>query len=160
MKEVIHKMESYADACTEVYTILSYLNENEYKKIPNNIIKVIEDNRNLEYVYKYDEKLELKQQELLKETKAILFNLFRDYLCTEKQREIIKKQQTEEREKNELKKIAKYGSKEIFNNKESKTNIENMQQENTESKNISIVKYKESLFIKIINRIKMFFIKK
>ena len=35
-----------------------------------------------------------------------------------------------------------------------------MQQENTESKNISIVKYKESLFIKIINRIKMFFIKK
>ena len=153
-------MESYADACTEVYTILSYLDEDEYKKIPNNIIKAIENNRNLEYVYKYDKELELKQQTMLKETKAILFNLFRDYLCTEKQREIIKKQQAEERKDNELKKIELYGSKEIFKKQEKELSVENMQQENTESKNISIVKYKESLFIKIINRIKMFFIKK
>ena len=153
-------MENYADACTEVYTILSYLNENEYKKIPNNIIKVIENNRNLEYVYKYNEELELKQQELLKETKAILFNLFRDYLCTEKQREIIKKQQAEERKDNELKKIELYGSKEIFKKQEKELSVEEMKQENTDIKNISMVKYKESLFIKIINRIKMFFIKK
>ena len=143
-------MESYADACTEVYIILSYLNENEYKKIPNNIIKVIEDNRNLEYVYKYDEKLELRQQEMLKKTKAILFNLFRDYLCTEKQRETIKRQQAEERKGNELKKIEQYGSKEIFKEKERKSNIENMQQENTESNNISMVEYKERFLQKLL----------
>ena len=87
---------------------------------------------------------------MLKKTKAILFNLFRDYLCTEKQRETIKRQQAEERKGNELKKIEQYGSKEIFKEKERKSNIENMQQENTESNNISMVEYKERFLQKLL----------
>lgn len=37
-------MNNYNDACTEVYTILSCLDEIEYKKIPSEIIEAIKLN--------------------------------------------------------------------------------------------------------------------
>ena len=63
---------------------------------------------NKEYEYKIKEELELKEQPMLPETKAILFNLFRDYLATPKQKEKIIKMQNDERQKNELKKQKQY----------------------------------------------------
>ena len=73
-------MTKYKDAYTEVYEILEQLDEEEYNKIPSNVITAIRENRNTEYEFELDEELELKEQELLPETKAILFNIFRDYL--------------------------------------------------------------------------------
>ena len=61
--------------------------------IPDEVIKTIEENRNTEYEFDLDEDIELKDQELLPETKAILFNLFRDYLSTAEQKEKIIKMQ-------------------------------------------------------------------
>ena len=75
-------MTKYKNAYTEVYEIIEQLNEEEYNKIPSEVIKAIEENRNTEYEFELDEDIELKDQELLPETKAILFNLFRDYLST------------------------------------------------------------------------------
>ena len=97
-------MTKYKDAYTEVYEILEQLDEEEYNKIPSNVITAIRENRNTEYEFEVDEELELKEQELLPETKAILFNIFRDYLSTPEQKEKIIKMQAEERLKNEQKK--------------------------------------------------------
>ena len=41
----------YANAYTEVYKILKCLKEEEYEKIPEEFIQVIEENRNLDYEY-------------------------------------------------------------------------------------------------------------
>ena len=79
-------MTKYKDAYTEVYEILEQLDEEEYNKIPSNVITAIRENRNTEYEFEVDEELELKEQELLPETKAILFNIFRDYLSTPEQK--------------------------------------------------------------------------
>ena len=76
-------MSNRKNAYEEVYTILQELNEEEYNKIPSEVIKTIETNRNEEYEYELDDELELKEQPMLPETKAILFNLFRDYLATQ-----------------------------------------------------------------------------
>ena len=92
-------MNNYNEACTELSTILSHLNMEEYKKIPKEVIETIEKSKNKEYVFIYDENVELRKQKLLKETRAILFNLFRDYLCTDEQKEKIIKMQQEERKK-------------------------------------------------------------
>ena len=73
-------MNNRKNAYTEVYTILQELNEEEYNKIPPEVIKTIEANRNEEYEYELDDELDLKDQPMLPETKAILFNLFRDIL--------------------------------------------------------------------------------
>ena len=96
-------MNNRKNAYTEVYTILEDLNEEEYKKIPPEVIDTIRLNRNEEYFYELDEDLELKEQPMLPETKAILFNLFRDYLSTQEQKAKIIRMQNEKRQKNELK---------------------------------------------------------
>ena len=96
-------MSNRKNAYAEVYTILQELNEEEYNKIPPEVIKTIEANRNEEYEYELDDELELKDQPMLSETKAILFNLFRDYLATPEQKAKIIRMQNEARQKNELK---------------------------------------------------------
>ena len=81
---------------------------------------------------------------MLPETKAILYNLFRDYLSTPEQKEKIIRMQREDRIKTEEKKKQEYqanfinGSEEIFKNK---------QYEKVES--TQIIQYKKSLFAKI-----------
>ena len=146
-------MSNRKNAYAEVYTILQELNEKEYNKIPPEVIKTIEANRNEEYEYELDDELELKDQPMLSETKAILFNLFRDYLATPEQKAKIIRMQNEARQKNELKKQQMYNI-DVFANKPK----ENLTENNNET--MQIVEYKENFFKKILNKIKSFFIKK
>ena len=146
-------MSNRKNAYAEVYTILQELNEEEYNKIPPEVIKTIEANRNEEYEYELDDELELKDQPMLSETKAILFNLFRDYLATQEQKAKIIRMQNEARQKNELKKQQMYNA-DIFANKPKKNLAENS------NETMQIVEYKESIFKRILNKIKSFFIKR
>ena len=146
-------MNNRRNAYTEVYTILQDLDDEEYNKIPLEVIKAIEENRNLEYDFELDDDLDLKEQTLLPQTKAIIFNLFRDYLATPEQKEKIIKMQNEERAKIELKKKQMYNS-EIFPNKESI--IEEERQEIDEDgiklkkeNGLDIVEYKPSIINKV-----------
>lgn len=107
-------MRNYNNACTEVSVILSYLNKDEYNKIPVDVIEVIEENKSKDYLFKLDEGIELNKQKLLIETRAILFNLFRDYLATSEQKEKIIKMQREERRRLEEQKSLKYNVNDIF----------------------------------------------
>ena len=142
-------MSNRKNAYAEVYTILQELNEEEYNKIPPEVIKTIEANRNEEYEYELDDELDLKDQPMLPETKAILFNLFRDYLATPEQKAKIIRMQNEARQKNELKKQQMYNT-DVFANKPK----ENQTANNNET--MQMVKYKESFFKRILNKIKSF----
>ena len=106
----------YANAYTEVYEILSCLNEEEYSKIPEELIEVFEENRNLDYEYDLNEEQDLIKQPMLKETKAILLNIFRDYLATSEQSQKIKQWMQADREYLEKQKREKYNTN-IFENK-------------------------------------------
>ena len=148
-------MSSYNNACTEVSVILNHLNKDEYNKIPPELIEAIEQNKNNEYEFKFDENTELHKQTLLIETRAILYNIFRDYLATQKQKEKIIEMQKEEREKiNEEKKL-KYNTDNIFNKNTSNT-ISNIASNATENTALTEIK-KESFIIKIVNKIKSLF---
>lgn len=146
-------MSNRENAYTEVYTILQELNEEEYSKIPPEILETIEENMNKEYEFMLDDELELKEQQMLPETKAILFNLFRDYLATTEQKEKIIKMQNEERQKNELKKQQNYNV-DVFQNK---TKISTKPIGNQDNE---LIEYRESIFTKIVNKIKNWFVKK
>ncbi len=148
----MQKIGEYNKAFTEVYTILKFLNIEEYKKIPKDIIEVIETNRDLEYEFIYNEKAELQEQKILVETKAVLFNIFRDYLATEEQRKKIKKIQMEDRLKLEREKQKLYNTN-VFMNKSVELNNTSNQNEKLET-NLQIIKHKENIFIKIIKYIK------
>ncbi len=109
----------YRNAYKEVYIILSYLDEDDYNKIPLEVIDAIGNNMNEEYEYYMNEDIDLSNQQMLPETKATLFNLFRDYLSTPEQKEKIIRMQREDRLKLERQKEQKYG-KNVFENKKVK----------------------------------------
>lgn len=83
-------MNNYYNALSEVSTILQHLELKELKKIPTEIIKDIEENKNLEYTYEIDNEKKLSEQKMLPETQAILSILYRDYIATEEKRKRIK----------------------------------------------------------------------
>ena len=72
----------YKNSLSEVYEILQYLEEKSYNKIPNKILKMIENNRNKQYEFFLDRTIPLKEQIILEETKQILFEIYRDYLAS------------------------------------------------------------------------------
>ncbi len=153
-------MNNRRNAYTEVYTILQDLNEEEYNKIPPEVIETLDANRNKEYEYFLDNELELKDQPMLPETKAILFNLFRDYLATPEQRTKIIKMQNEARQKNELKKQQMYNTDVFANKSINKTTKLNENEVKTNNNEKQIVEYKENIFKRILNKIKSLFIKR
>jgi hypothetical protein len=89
---------------------------------------------------------------MLPETRAILFNIFRDYLCTPEQREKILKMQAEERRKNEEKKC-----KEYYKIKKVIKQTEEVKEEKLERKELITVECQESLWKKIKHMIKRLF---
>lgn len=141
-------MEEYADALAEVDVILGHLDDNDYNKIPKEMIEIINKYKNKNYIFNYDDSLELKDQKLLYETRAFLYNLFRDYLATPEQSLKVKEWQREERTKLEIQKQEKYKYKELFTNKEKKE----VKEETKE-----IVEYRTSIFERFIKKIKKIF---
>ena len=86
----------YKNALSEVYEILQYLEEESYNKIPKEIIKLIDDNRNKQYDFWIDKTAPLKDQIILEETKEILFEIYRDYLASPEVKEKIIEYQKQE----------------------------------------------------------------
>lgn len=139
----------YSNAYTEVYEILSYLDKDEYSKIPEDLIEVFEENRNIEYDYEINSDLELFEQPMLKETKAILFNIFRDYLATPEQSLKIKQWLYDDRMFLERQKSEKYG-KDVFEDKKQEKKIK-------EEMQFPSVIEKQNILQKIIDKLKSFF---
>lgn len=147
-------MSKYTDAFTQVYVILNELDDEDYAKIPPEVVDAIRKNRNKEYEFEIDESVDLKDNNLLPEARALLFKIYRDYLASESQRKKILKMQNEERRKRELKKQQQYNS-DIFANKETET-IQKSELE-IQQQSIHPVPYKESIFKKLLNIIRGFF---
>lgn len=152
--------QTYKNAFTEVYKILNYIGDEDYSKIPEDIISVIEENRSKDYQYEINEDVDIFNQTMLPETKAILFNFFRDYWATPEQKEKIKMWQREERQKIEERKKMKYSTDNIFKNGSSSVrssvNNQNMEYTTATEKTFLVKLEKESIWKKIINKIKSF----
>lgn len=146
------KIINYKKALVEVDAVLSCLDYNEYKKIPTNIINAIENNKDEEYMYEYDEELEYEDWSLMPETKAILYNIFKQYLATEEQRKYLQQKERLENYKIESKKIKKYNSENLFKKEKGQEEEKNVQEEN----NKLIVK-RDSSFKKILEKLKSIF---
>jgi hypothetical protein len=139
---------NYRNAFTEVHTILNSLVEEDYAKIPPSVLDAISRNMNDDYFYEIDETGDISKIQMLPETKAILFNLFRDYLSTPEQKEKIIKMQREDRNKGEIIKQELYNTDIFANSKEKMMEIQ---------QNMELVTYKQSFLQKILNFVKRFF---
>ena len=149
------KNNNYKKALVEVEAVLSCLNHMDYKKIPQNIIEAIKVNKDENYIFEYDENLDYKDWNLMLETKAILYNLFKQYLATNEQKEYYKQKELIERNRIEKEKKQKYNVDNLFKVKSLKENQQEVVKENSE-----LIKYKEPILKRIINKIKAIFGKK
>ena len=144
------KINNYKKALVEVDAVLSCLDYNEYKKIPANIIDAIENNKDEEYTYDYDEELEYEDWSLMPETKAILYNIFKKYLATEEQRKYLQQKERLENYKIESEKIKKYNSENLFKKEKEVKKVE--QEENNE-----LIVKRDSSFKRILKKLKSIF---
>lgn len=144
------KIINYKKALVEVDAVLSCLDYNEYKKIPANIIDAIENNKDEEYTYDYDEELEYEDWSLMPETKAILYNIFKKYLATEEQRKYLQQKERLGNYKIESEKIKKYNSENLFKKEKEVKKVE--QEENNE-----LIVKRDSSFKRILEKLKSIF---
>lgn len=150
-------------AYSEVYQIIQYLPESEYKLIPKEQIEFIKSNmdNSTERICTID--TDLKDIELSKEAKAILLSLFHMNIASEKQ-----KVQLEQLLQKEEKKQSENLYKNIFDNRnedeiQSEKVISSEKIENKKKQNISLVSINENsfmykvktLFKKLFNKIKL-----
>lgn len=149
----MEQAQKYKRANSEILEIIKYLPLKEQKMIPQEKIEYYEKNKDQSYDFKYNPAKTLKEQNVLRETKALIVALFRDVFATEEQKEKLKiiLAQNEQKYQEELRK--KYSEKELFKQK-TKDIEENVEENNNNSQ---MVVYKEKIFTRISRFIKRFF---
>ena len=141
------KDKELGNAFTEVYDILCHMEPEMYKKIPIKFIDTIKQNRNQEYEVKINYKKNIQEQEIMKDTKIILGIIYRDFLVDQSKKIELKKEDMKAIEK-------KYDITNLFKDTNSKANI---QIPETNINNLPIKIKKESIFKRIVNKIKRIF---
>ena len=131
------------DAYVEVLGILALLDEEQKNRIPKKLKEFFENNKNQDYQVNIDSNIPLEEQNLLQETVDILAMLKLNYWCTnEKEKEGLFNLLNENEKKYQEELRKKYNPNNLFKDKESKRVIYTNEE-------LSIVKYKESIFKRI-----------
>ncbi len=141
----IHKIPQ---AYTETLTILNNINIEEYKKIPSELIDMFIKYKDTNYEYTIKE-TDFEKQPILEETKIILAILFKNYWATPNQKEKIKLKENYDGMQEELIKREMYNPDNLFIKSDKQENVT----ECVKNNELSMVKYKESLFKKIWNKL-------
>ena len=150
------KVENYPNAYKEVYVVLNNMDEKYVKAIPQSFIDMIKSNMNKDYGFELNDKIGFEEQELLKETKAILAYIFLNYWGTEEQNAKIKEKFRQDIIKEEQLKD-KYNPDELFKNKKNN----NISLNKIQNEEVNLVEYKKvNIFTKLINIIKSIFKRK
>ena len=84
-------MKEFKKRLTEVDEILNHLDIDEYNKIPKEYIDIIKENKDNNYIWKYDETKKLKDQNVSDDTIAILSYINMEFLLNDKQKEFVNK---------------------------------------------------------------------
>lgn len=137
-------MEEENKRFVEVYEILKQMSPESVMKIPEDIRNFIRDNRDEEYIWNYDKTKDFKNQDINEDTLVMLAYLNTEYMLDEKQKQLMQQIYNINQQKLEKEKGEKYNSDSLFKKSKKKEEKE-------------IVKYKESLFVKIKKMFKNLF---
>lgn len=138
----------HQNAYSEILEILKYISEEDYKKIPEERIKIFQKYSNKDSNFKYDPNKSLDEQNVSKIAKVIIGILYRDYWATDTIRSLIQKKQNIDMKILEEENRKKYDIDNILKRRNSKLKTENYNNELPKEYK------KESIFKKIINLIK------
>ena len=137
----------YANAYKEVLVVINNLVKEDYEKIPKEYIEFLEANCNKDYNFEYDNSKPFAQQNLLDDTKYVLFALFEKFGATNLQKEKIKSYVTNYNRNPENQNRKIYEDKEIKQN-HSSVQTQNIQEEKQMVKHTN-KKWYQRLILKI-----------
>lgn len=126
--------EAYRFAYAQVEKIIALLPEKQKSKIPSKTMIFLKENKNDNVIIRKD--IPLEDQGITQEAKAIIANLYRDYLAEENERETIRARQNQE-------------LSEVFN-------VENILKNRKKQSGEQLKEYKKSVFETILGKIKGF----
>ena len=150
-------MKEYSKRLVEVDEILMHLSKSEYEKIPKEILQNIKENKDKNYLWKFDKSKKLGEQDINRDTIALLAYINMNYLLDEKQKSFMKTIY-QINEQNKRKENSTTNMKSDFNELFKKNRPINREVNDTEIKQENtLIKKEESLFHKIINKIKQLF---
>lgn len=90
MKEMVvimFKDNRYSKAFAEVESVLLTLDNSLKKKIPECVMKALSDNKDKKYIFNYDFNKTIYEQNISVEAKIMLSKIYKDYLCTEEEKQ-------------------------------------------------------------------------
>ena len=142
---------NYAKAYKELLEIIKHFPLEEYNRIPKEKIKFYEENMDKNYNFTVNPNIDLSEQNISKETKALIVTLYEDCFATKEQKEKIKEILELNQKKSELEKRKKYNPGDLFKNQKEDVN-NNEEEKSVESiKEVSLVENKENFFTKFKN---------
>jgi len=146
-------MDNFRKACTEVCQILKFLDITYINSIPKKLINFLNENKDNEYIKEINPEDSLENQNLLQETIDLLALIKLSYWCKDENekrnfQELI--YQNDIRYEETIRE--KYNPDDIF------CKIRCKQEKKLEKENIQLIEYKkQSMWSKILNKIKTFF---
>ena len=144
--------DSTRKAYTEVDNFIELLDEYHKNKIPKKLREFFKNEKEEKYIKNIYRNIPIKEQNLLQETLSIIAFLNLQYWCDdEEEKKRLRKIYTEN-EKTSMKQMRiKYDINNIF--KERRKEV--IEEENKD--NVAMIRYKDSLIQRIINKIKKIF---
>lgn len=104
----------FAEASAELIEILRYIPKTEVEKIPLKLRGFFEDVSKPNYNVRSDPRKPLEEQDLKEKTKDLITVIYRNYWCTEEEKQILDKQLLENDKKYEDELRKKYNPNKLF----------------------------------------------
>lgn len=145
----------FAEASAELNTIFRYMPNEYVDKIPNKLRAFFNRVQSKDYLPQIDPNKKLEEQNIKEKTKDIIAILYRNYWCNEEERKEIDKILIGNDKRYEEQLREQYNPDDIF--KKHKNEEQDFQDIQTPTQNVLMIQYKESVFRRIINKIKSFF---
>lgn len=111
---------NYAKAYAEIDVIIENILTDFITLIPQQFINFIKDNKQKDHILELDKLKPLHEQSMMDETKAILTIIYRDFLCSQEEKDEINAILLENDNKYNSKLEVKYEFDNIFNNNKKK----------------------------------------
>ena len=152
MKIKMYISQNTRKAYTEVDNFIELLDEYHKNKIPKKLREFFKNEKEEKYIKNIYRNIPIKEQNLLQETLSLIAFLNLQYWCDdEEERKRLRKKYTEN-EKTSVKQMRlKYDINNIF-----KERRKEIIEEETKD-NVAIIRYKDSLIQRIINKIRKIF---
>ena len=151
--------DNYSKAYKEIVEILKYVPEESVNIIPKEMRDMFEAEQLKTYNFQIDTEKPFEEQELLEETKAILANIFRDYWANDYQKARIIEKENQDREEWERQKREKNNLNnlnDIFKNRNTTSNNNDISQDIQEqlneeyNKNLPMEVQKQNIFQRLL----------